>query len=256
MRILIGSTGFVGSALSIQSRFDLAVHRPDAERVRDSESDELVCAGLPAAKYVANRDPDADWANVVGLAGLLATARAGRFVLISTVDVYQPPRGVTEAAPATFAGPEAYGRNRAWFEAFVRAQFPDHTVVRLPGLFGDGLRKNLVYDLLEGREEQWTQVDAGSTFQFFDVRQTWSVVQAAREEGVRLVNVATEPVTAQAVADIFGVTLGSTGRQVHYDVRSDLAGRLGGADGYLQTADQQLAGIARLAESWPGRVAQ
>jgi len=250
VRVLVGSTGFVGSTLSLQGSFDLAVHRPDLDDLRGIEADEVVCAGLPAAKYLANRDPEGDWENVRRLAGVLATMRVRRFVLVSTVDVYQPPVDVDESHAAAFAGDQAYGRHRAWFEAFVRSQFDDHVVVRLPGLFGPGLRKNLVFDLLEGRDAQWAQVSGQSSFQFFDVTRTWDVVEQARRSGIHLLNVATEPVRAQEVADLFDVRLEPAGTGVRYDVRTRHGAELGGQDGYLQSREDQLAGIAHLRNTW------
>lgn len=250
MRVLIGSTGFIGSTLTLQGPFDLTVHRPDLESLRGLSVDEVVCAGLPAAKYLANSHPEDDWANVQRLASVLSSMRVTRFVLVSTVDVYQPPVGVDEDDAASFGGAQAYGRHRAWFESFVRAQFADHLVVRLPGLFGPSLRKNLVYDLLEGREEQWVNVSGTSTFQFFDVTETWSVVEQARNAGIRLLNVATEPVLAQDVASLFGVQLTTMPNAVHYDVRSRHAVVLAGVGSYLRSRDAQLCGISRLKDTW------
>ena len=42
-----------------------------------------------------------------------------------------------------------YGRNRARLESWVRATFPEsHLVVRLPGIFGPGMKKNIIFDLV------------------------------------------------------------------------------------------------------------
>lgn len=253
MRVLIGSTGFVGTTLAGQIPFDLAVHRPDLDRIRGVAADQVVCAGLPAAKYLANADPDGDWRNTVRVAGALSEVRTNDVMLVSTVDVYGVPVGVDETSMPAYDGAQAYGRNRAWFEAFVRAEFPDHLVLRLPGLFGTGLRKNLVFDLLEGRDEQWRGVNGRSTFQFIDVADVWSYVEPARADGIRVLNLATEPVTAEAVADIFGVTLGAAGPEVHYDMRTRHGAAFGGAGGYLASAERQLAGIDRLRQAWIGR---
>lgn len=250
MRALIGSTGFVGAGLSLQVPFDISVHRTDLNRLDGGTFDEIVCAGLPAAKYLANADPEADWANMLNLVATLSTVHARRFVLVSTVDVFESPRGVDEGSPIGYAARQAYRRNRAWFEAFVRATFDDHLVVRLPGLFGSGLRKNLVYDLLEGRSEQWANVDAASTFQFFDTATTWSTITTATRAGLRVLNVATEPVAAQRVADLFDVTLPTTGNEVHYDMQTTHAAAFGRPGRYVATADEQLAGIDRLRSGW------
>ena len=41
-----------------------------------------------------------------------------------------------------------YGRNRYYVEKFVNSHFANCTIIRLPSLFGKGLKKNFIYDLL------------------------------------------------------------------------------------------------------------
>lgn len=246
MSILVGSTGFVGSHLARAHPFAIKVHRPDVSNLVGLRADLLVCAGLPAEKWRANQNRAADWENMAALAQILATVRADRAVLISTVDVYQPAVGVTENDLAHLNGAGAYGAHRAWFEEFFRSRFPESLIVRLPGLFAPDLRKNLVHDLLHGRASQFERVNPTSTFQFFNVTHTWSIVERAWANKITLLNVSSEPVTAQAVADLFGVRLVSDMDAVRYDMRSIHAGTFGGKDGYLYPAKSILNDIDAL----------
>jgi hypothetical protein len=42
-----------------------------------------------------------------------------------------------------------YGRNRARLEAWVRQHYPGrHLIIRLPGILGHGMKKNIVFDLI------------------------------------------------------------------------------------------------------------
>lgn len=243
MDVLIGSTGFVGGHLAGAHQFTLGVHRPNLQDLVGCHADVLVCAGLPAQKWLANKDPQADWDNMASLAQALTRVSAQRAVLISTIDVYQPPLGVDERDPPQFAATGAYGTHRAWFEAFFRAQFERSTVVRLPGLFAPDLRKNLVHDLLHGREDQWQAMNPASRFQFFDAGRTWEMVQWAWSQDIRVLNVTSEPVTAQEVAGLFGVTLAGSSPAADYDMRSVHAQAFGGADGYMFDKRQILDAI-------------
>jgi len=249
--VLVGSTGFIGSELSRGRPFDMGVHRPDVANLRGIEADFLVCAGLPAAKWAANQNPIDDFDNVATLAGVLDTMVVDRFVLISTVDVYQPPSQVDETNRPQLDGPEPYGRHRAWFERFVMERFESVLIVRLPGLFGPGLRKNLVFDLLEGRTEQYQKVDARSRFQFWNVTETWNLIESASDLNIEILNVATEPVSAGQIAELFCVALEETGPVVDYDMRTVHAKKLIGRNGpYLRSTQNQLAGIAQLCDGW------
>lgn len=70
------------------------------------------------------------------------------FILISTVDVYDIKSGVDEDYIINPEKADYYGRNRLEFEKFVKDKFPKFTIIRLPALFGSGLKKNFIYDLL------------------------------------------------------------------------------------------------------------
>lgn len=249
MGVLVGYTGFVGGHLARLHEFDTAVRSTTISEIEGADTDILACAGLPAEKWRANQEVSADWSNMAGLAQVLATVRAERAVLISTVDVYQPAVGVDEGDPAHFNGSGAYGAHRAWFEAFFQSHFSSSLVVRLPALFADDVRKNLVHDLLNDKSDQWMKVNPDSTFQFFDTTKIWSIVEKAWDQDLALLNVTSEPVTAQQVADIFDVVLNSKSPPVHYDMRSIHAGSFGGSGGYLFNQESILSGITAVREA-------
>lgn len=246
MAVLVGSTGFVGGHLAVMQEFETKVHRSDIASIVGKNTDLLVCAGLPAEKWRANRHPAADWKNMATLAQVLASVRTERAVLISTIDVYQPAIGVFETDLAQFDGAEAYGSHRAWFEAFFRSNFPGALVLRLPALYASDVRKNLVHDLLHDKSDQIALMNPSSTFQFFDVTKTWTMIERAWDAGITLLNVTSEPVSARAVAALFGVRLDAHSPPIHYDMRSIYAQTLGGRSGYLFGSESVLKGISSL----------
>ncbi len=163
--MLVGSTGFVGGNLAASHAFDGAFHSADIERAFGARPELLVYAGLPAAKYLANTDSAGDLAVVERAFWQMEQIAPRQLVLISTVDVYAVPQGVDECTPADAENPAAYGRNRARLERLVREAYPEALIVRLPGLFGRGLKKNFLYDLLTItpamlKEEKYEQLAA------------------------------------------------------------------------------------------------
>jgi nucleoside-diphosphate-sugar epimerase len=253
-RALVGWSGFVGGALAHRVRPVERFRSTDVERLATADVDEVVCAGAPAEKWRANADPDADWAGISRLIAALDASRATSCVLVSTVDVYADSRGADESTPADTAQEQAYGRHRALLEEFVRGRFADALVVRLPGMFGPGLKKNLVYDLVHQPEARFAH--EASTFQFYDVRDLWGHVLLARDAGLPVVNLATEPVGAAQVArECFGIDYRCDDRQVaHYDLRTRHARELAGRGGpYLRSGREVLAAVQAWAVPEPAR---
>jgi nucleoside-diphosphate-sugar epimerase len=220
MSALIGSTGFVGGHLQKCFEFTHRYNRSNISGIQGLATDLLICAGLPAEKWKANNDPVFDWVNMTHLAQLISTVKADRAILISTIDVYQPAINVTENDWPDLNGTEAYGRNRAWFEMFFRSHFPHATIIRLPGLFGADLKKNLIFDLLNGRKSQFMNVHKDSQFQFFDISLIWDVINKCLDNNLSVLNVATEPILAREIAGLFEEELYETEKKVSYDMKS------------------------------------
>jgi nucleoside-diphosphate-sugar epimerase len=239
---LIGHTGFVGQSLLRQMSFDVLVNSSNVEELRGRSFALIACAGARAEKWKANGDPVADLAGIERLLSVLREVRAGRFVLVSTVDVFETPAGVDESAPADAR--HAYGRHRRMLEELCEERFAA-LVLRLPGLFGPGLKKNAVYDLLH--DNQVERIHPDSTYQLYDVRQLWADAEKAERAGIRLLHVSAEPLSMREIAArCFGLELRPpAGAPARYDVRSRHAGLWGGRDGYLRSREEVLRGLVQ-----------
>lgn len=145
---LIGHTGFVGGALLRQTGFDACYNSATIAAIAGEAFGTLVCAAAPGSMLEANRAPDRDKAQIDALIARLDKVEAERFVLISSIAVLADFAGGDDEGTTAFQHELAYGRHRRALEAFVEQRFPDHLIVRLPALFGAGLRKNFLFDLM------------------------------------------------------------------------------------------------------------
>lgn len=244
---LIGHTGFVGGNLARQHRYDAVFNSTNVEEIAGSTFDTLVVSGMPAAKWIANREPDADRATLDRLSKAVRSARAERVVVISTVDVYPNPIDVDEDTPIDPATQHAYGRHRLQLEREVADHFANVLVVRLPALFGPGLKKNAVYDLLHDNEVH--KIHSGGVFQFYNLDRLWADI--GRAAGLSLVNFATEPFSVADMArEAFGRTFDNVlpNPPARYDFRSKHAAHFGGSGGYLYGRDQVMTELREYVE--------
>ena len=146
--LLVGSTGFVGGNLLAKHTFAAECHSSDITAQYGTRPDLCVYAGVPAAMFLANADPEADLAVMRAARENIRQIPPKRLVLISSIAVLADSRGVYEDSPAQDTeGLPAYGKNRLQLERWVREDFPDALIVRLPALYGTGIRKNFLFDL-------------------------------------------------------------------------------------------------------------
>lgn len=250
-RALVGHTGFVGANLDAPGAFSHRYNSRNFREMAGESFDEIVCAGIQAVKWWANRHPEEDRAAIAALLEVLGTVRAGRFVLVSTVDVYRDPQGVDEADRPERAGLHPYGLHRLEVEDWVAARFSDRLILRLPGLYGPGLKKNLVHDVLTGAP--LGGFDDRAEFQFYGLPRLAGDLARATAAGLPLVNLAVEPVTAGAVvAALTGAPFANrpAGTPPRYAMRTRHAAALRGREGpWLETAAESLAGLAAFAAS-------
>ena len=133
--------GFVGSALLQDWPADYVYDTSNIEKIAGKEFDLLVCAGAPAEKWKANNYPQQDLNSLDRLVAALANGvEARKFVLVSTIDTLSLSMG------------GSYGAHRKLLESVLKRMFPHMQIVRLPALFGHGLKKNALYDLLHGND--------------------------------------------------------------------------------------------------------
>jgi nucleoside-diphosphate-sugar epimerase len=240
---LIGHTGFVGSNLARQTHFDACYNSSNIGEIAGEEFDLLVCSGVRAEKWIANANPEQDRAGIGRLLDALTTVRARQVVLISTVDVFLTPIEVDEDTPVVADGLHAYGTHRYELERELARRYPT-LVARLPGLYGPGIKKNVIHDFLKNHETH--KIDSRGVFQFYGLNRLWGDLQLAMKQGLGLIHLPTEPVSVAEVARaVFGLEFSNhvVDRPARYDVRTKHAAIVGGLGPYLETKVAELEGI-------------
>lgn len=247
---LIGYTGFVGSTLLKQHAFEQRFRSVNINDIDGHQFDLVVCAAAPAQKWIANREPDADRQKIEGLVAHLKTIQCRTFVLVSTVDVFKTPIGINEGTPVDEVGLHPYGLHRRMLEKFVENHFANHLIVRLPGLVGPGLRKNVIFDFLN--DNNLHAIESRGVFQFYPMVNLWYDIQTALDAGLKLVHLTAEPVSvAELSATGFGKTFDQTldNSPATYDLQSKYANVFGGHGVYQYSKRDTIQAVRAYAQS-------
>jgi glycine/D-amino acid oxidase-like deaminating enzyme len=156
-RALIGR-GLIGTTLDRPGRF---TDRYNSENIRKMKGhyERIVIAAPSAKKFVANAHPEVDSEAVADIMMALSHVTADYVVLISTIDATQR---------------HAYGKHRRALEEFVEANFEHASILRLPAVFGDGLQKNALYDMMRAKPVE------NLRYHWYPLTRLWDDVQAAK----------------------------------------------------------------------------
>lgn len=249
---LIGFSGFVGSTLLKQAQFQALYRSTNINDIDGQTFDTVVCAGAPAQKWIANKDPAADLLKIEGLIAHLKTITCKTFILISTVDVFKSAINVDENSAIDEVGLNAYGLHRRYLERFVESHFEHYLIVRLPGLVGPGLRKNVIFDFLNNNN--LSAIDSRGVFQFYPMINLWYDIQTALDAGLKLVHLTAAPIS---VADVALKGLGNPFSQAlanpaaTYDLRTCHAEIFGATGHYQYSARDTIQAVRAYGQSEP-----
>ena len=179
-RALIGR-GFLGQTLDKPGRWTDRYHSKNIHEM-SGQYDFIVIAAPSAEKWRANQFPQVDNWQMGNLVEGLLQVQADRVVLLSTID-------------ASRIGP--YGQHRRALEGIVEGAFPGSSILRLPALYGDGLKKNALYDLLQGKQI------ANQVYHWYPTVRLWDDVKAAAS---RLTCLYSAPLSMWEIAERLGLT--------------------------------------------------
>lgn len=239
---LFGFTGFVGANLAREHEFDHLYNSSNASDSAGRDFDLVVFSAAKAEKWRINQDPESDLVHIAELEALLAGFTTRQLVLVSTVDVYKLPVGVDETTPIDTDGLHAYGLHRYRLEQFARATHPGALIVRLPGLFGPGLKKNVIFDLLH--DNNVDRIHHAGSFQYYNLAHLWNDIGTALDAGLELVNLTSEPVRTDEIARAaFGVEFDNEPEGVtagSYDMRTVHAPVFGSEGDYTYSKSRTL----------------
>lgn len=248
MPILIGNTGFIGKHFADTWNFDKKINSSNLSELERASTDLVVCAGLPGQKWMANLKGKEDFENMSKLAKTLSTVRSKKILLISTIDVYDKHIEFDEDTLPNVVQQQPYGSNRAQFELLMRDKFEICKIVRLPGVFCEHLKKNLIYDLLHNRLDYIkNNYNLNSTYQYYNLHKVVNLCKSILDSDINILNVATEPITVKKILELRGINIKCNGTEDHYDIHTKFSMQLANKCGkYLETADEVLKEISEL----------
>lgn len=302
---LVGYTGFVGSNLADKGNFTNLYNSKNIKDAYGTRPDLLVYAGVRAEKFLANQNPQKDYAIVEEAFKNIKEIDAKQVVLISTIDVYKTPVNVDEDAVIDTVNLHPYGLNRYYLEQWVSNEYKNALIVRLPGLYGKNIKKNFIYDMIHvipkmlngGKFEELCKIDSRikdyyslqengfykcidltdkesnflkdyfsevgfsalnftdsrGKFQFYNLKYLWEHIATSLENGINLLNLATEPVSVNEIyknikQEEFCNEVASV--IPNYNYLTKYAELYNGKNGYIFTKDQVLSDIKKFVEEY------
>ena len=203
--IAIVGEGLIGKRLA---KFVNPTHTFNSKTLLDlpmNEYDTVYVAAPSGNRIWASENPGFDQASTGLLIRNLLVTRCNRIVLMSTGD--------TQVRPDS-----GYGKNRLELETAVRGRFSNHYIIRLPGLIGNDITKNILYDIKH--QTEWaTKINTHTKQQWYPLDNLEQDITSILSNDQREVNLVSEPILNQDIVDQFKQpTVNTTSSGIDYDL--------------------------------------
>ena len=199
---IVGYTGFVGSNLLKFYKFDYFYNSSNFYEASNKEYDTIFFCGVPAVKWYANKFPKEDNEVIEKIQTILGTLKVKKIVVISTIDVYEcTDSQQNEDYDCDIMNNHVYGSNRYGFENFIKNKFENYHIIRLPALFGMGLKKNIIYDLINNN--QIDKIEKNTKFQWYDLNWLKNDIDIIINNKIKICNLFTEPLETIEILKLF-----------------------------------------------------
>lgn len=207
MKIIIGDTGLVGKTMIRKRKFDYGFNSKNINDFGNIVKDgyELFLTCLPATKWMVNKDLIGDMNNINNIIKTISPYHFTKVTLISTIDVYNDsPLCVNEDYSPNISK-LSYGNNRYIFELLVKeyVKTDDLKIFRLPALYNDLIKKNILFDLLMNNNVE--NININSRFQWYNLDDLPMHIDFYNDyySSKTVFNLFTEPLNTYFIIDLF-----------------------------------------------------
>ena len=202
---IIGAKGTVGKTLLSQYKNEeIFPHQIIRENFEDSSKNyykTLIVCCFDARKYIVDKDPFSDLENINYIYKTLKKYSAEKVILISTVDVYQTRKG--NELTLLNHNKAGYSFNRYLCELYLREVFEKTFIIRLQGLVGVNIKKNMVFDLKFDNSVE--KVNRNLKIQYYPLIRLMKDLKNIINKDIKLVNLSCEPLSINDISEFIKV---------------------------------------------------
>lgn len=242
MKVLIGSSGLIGTTLKENIRFDYEYNSKNIDDflTQNHSGCDLYLSCLPATKWLVNKNIPNDIDNINQIINIISKQSYNRIFLFSTIDVYTDTPKLSDENSSISINSLSYGTNRYLFELLVKQLVTTDNlkIFRLPALFSKNIKKNLLYDLIH--ENNVDQININSSYQWYNLENLTKDIDFFCENfGTETVfNLFTEPLDTKEIISLFPQYTNinhSTPTKFEYNFRT-----IHSESGYIKTKEEVL----------------
>ena len=199
---ILGYSGFVGSHL-LEKVFNTELYNSkNIKEIANKEFNLVYCCCLPSVKWYCNKNPEEDIRIIDEIKQHISNIKSfNKLILISTIDIHC--NNIEEQTEDNIVvSKEYYGLHRYNFEQWLIDNYENKIhIIRLPALFGIGIKKNVLYDLLN--DNNLNLISNKNYYQWYDLRWLYDDIEYMINNNIKILNAYSEPIIMDEIINNF-----------------------------------------------------
>jgi hypothetical protein len=198
---ILGYTGFVGNHL-LEKVLDVELYNSkNIKDIANKNFNLIYCCCLPSIKWYSNKNPIEDNKIIDEIKKHIISINSfNKLILISTIDIHD--NNIEEQTEDNIIiTKEYYGLHRYNFEQWLLEKYNNVYIIRLPALFGIGIKKNALYDLLN--DNNLNLICCQNYYQWYDLRWLYDDIEYMINNNIKILNAYSEPIIMEDIIKQF-----------------------------------------------------
>lgn len=243
---IFGYTGLIGTYLTTMFDFKYFFNSKNIELAKNKNFDILFITCIQSTKWYKNIELDKlMFENILNI---LKTITATKVILFSSIDVYNNLDNSNESTIINYNLNNNFNKNKYLFETEIISLFNNYHIIRLPVIFGNGLKKNIIFDLLNDVKE----INFNSTFQFYNLENLKDDINICINNNIKLCNLVSEPINNNELIKLFNKQYIHNNKipLINYNIKSQYYKLFNGINGFTISKENILINIQKFIFSY------
>ncbi len=189
--------GYLGGFLKKKTNIKNIYNSKNIRNIENKFFNNLYIAAPGSKKFIANKNGSRDKKNILKIIKSLKKVKCNYIICLSTIDIYNK-RNSSENTKIKNNPRNNYGSNRLMLINFIKKNFKDHLIIKLPSLFGFNHKKGYFYDLCNKNKIEF--YNQKSELQWYYTPDLIKDIKKLKLLKIKDINLVSEPISCNEVS--------------------------------------------------------
>ncbi len=194
--------GYLGRFLKKKTKIKNIYNSKNISDIENKLFNNLYIAAPSSKKFLANKNGAKDKKNILKIIKSLKKVKCNNVICFSTIDIYNN-KNSSENTKIAKNLKNYYGSNRHMLVNFIKKNFKNYLIIKLPSLFGNNEKKGYFYDLIKQKKIEF--YNQQSELQWYYTPDLFKDIKKLKSLKIKDINLVSEPISCGQIAKVLKI---------------------------------------------------